>query len=189
MVAHKKRSWEVTMRIKRVLETLAVVALVMVFGAEAQAQLAKQGSFKTNSAGHWAGTNYAAGEGHIFWIGTNKGVVLNQAGRGFLHNASYVCPTTADIDGSNVETRGYCIYSDKDGDQIFVRAHAQSFSGGAGVEIQETKSNDVIIGGTGKYQGISGNTTCTYQDVAFRETGSYIEGEGVSACEGKYKLP
>jgi len=177
------------MRIKRVLETLVTVALLMGLGAQAQAQLAKQGSFTMNSAGHWAGTNYAVGEGHIFWIGTNKGVVLNKAGQGFLHNASYVCPTTADIDGPNVETRSYCIYTDQDGDQIFVRAHAKSYTGGAGVEIQETKSNDIIISGAGKYQGITGNITCTYQDVSFRETGSYIEGEGVSACKGKYKLP
>jgi len=177
------------MRIKTVLETLVMVALVLILGAEAQAQLAKQGTFQMNSAGHWQGTNYGVGKDHIFWIGTNKGVVLNKAGQGFLHNASYVCPATADIDGPKVETRDYCIYTDKDGDQIFLRAHSQSSTGGAGVEIQETKSNGVIIGGTGKYQGITGNTTCTYQDVALRETGSYIEGEGVSMCEGEYKLP
>ncbi len=177
------------MRTQNLLKTLAAVALVMVFGAQAQAQLAKQGTFKANIAGHWAGTNYAVGKDHIFWIGTNKGVVLNEAGRGFLHNASYVCPTTADIDGPNVETRSYCIYTDKDGDQIFVRGHSLSSTGGAGVEIQATKSNDVFTGGTGKYQGITGNVRCAYQDVAFRETGSYIEGEGVSACEGRYKLP
>jgi hypothetical protein len=177
------------MRIDKVLETLAVVGLVMVFGGEAQAQLAKQGAFKTNNAGHWAGTNYAVGKDHIFWIGTNKGVVLSKAGQGFLHNASYVCATTADIDGPDVVTRGYCIYTDQDSDQIFLRAHAQSSTGGAGVEIQETRSNDVFIGGSGKYQGISGNMRCTYQDVAFRETGSYIEGEGVFDCEGRYLLP
>lgn len=177
------------MRIKKVLETLAVVALVTGFGAEAHAQLAKEGTFKTDQAGHFAGTNYALGKDHIYWIGTDKGAVLNKAGKGFLHNASYVCPVTADIDGSRVETQGYCIYTDKDGDQIFMRAESLSSSGGAGVEVQETKTNDVFIGGTGKYQGISGTRSCTYKDVAFRETGSYIEGEGVYACEGKYKLP
>ncbi|UCH48891.1 MAG: hypothetical protein JSU95_03555 [Betaproteobacteria bacterium] len=176
------------MRIKIVLETLAVAALVMVFGGEAQAQLAKQGTFKTNQAGHWAGTNYAVGKDHIFWIGTNKGVVLNKKG-GFLHNASYVCATTADIDGPDVETGGYCIYTDEDSDQIFLRSHAQSTTGGAGAEITHTKSKDVFVGGTGKYQGIAGNMECTYQDVAFRETGSYIEGEGLFACEGRYRLP
>lgn len=73
------------------------------------------------------------------------GVSVNEKGSGMFHNLGMRCVSLIDvIDGKNYAS-GRCVEADADGDQIF---HTFENKAGAGAHI--------LIGGTGKYQGITG---------------------------------
>lgn len=78
------------------------------------------------------------------------GVSTNAKGRGMFHNLGMRCLATIEIEGGRAVSSGRCVDVDVDGDQIF---HTFENRGGTGAH--------VLIGGTGKYAGISGRQEFT----------------------------
>jgi hypothetical protein len=85
------------MRTKDTGGILAAVALVLLLGVHAEAQLAKQGTssgvhgWTLSSAGH------KVEEGHVFRHDVYKGTIFNDAEKGFLHESSNVCFGVTDL--------------------------------------------------------------------------------------------
>ena len=166
----------------------ALLSCVSVQAAEPA--LPKQGTFSADIGVFWIGKNYTMAETHTYWIGDAKGVILNRSGKGFLHQASVLFPAAADVIGDAVDLSGYAIATDKDGDKVFLRLSLKTTSGGAAKGVVEGTQGSVhIIGGTGKYKGISGKIEASYRDLSLRESGIVAEGEGLHHWQGEWKLP
>lgn len=70
----------------------------------------------------------------------------NDSGSGFMHNMAAFCIVQfVDNPGKPREGNGYCTFSDNDGDRIFEHYDYTT----------ENNGNATVIGGTGKYAGVS----------------------------------
>jgi hypothetical protein len=85
-----------------------------------------------------------------------------------FNNAAFHCVGATEIAGSEHLGHGLCTYSDKDGDQIMAKWEGKEPHAG----------HSTLVGGTGKFSGISGNSDWTVQaplkanDKFFRGIGS-----------------
>ncbi len=104
------------------------------------------------------------------------GVTFNEEGSGPLHLGKVACSVSTFSRSPINKSIGFCTYDDKDGDNIFVQYTGTSDAKG------EFKNVSDIIGGTGKFEGISGagSGRCTNTDK-----------KGEFPCSGKfdYRLP
>jgi len=132
---------------KTLLMVLGTVALVLLVGVTAEAQLPKQGTY-TGKLGWWAVGNVTEiGKNHIFWTGEFGAQFFNDAATGFMDGMSLRCPAVNDVvDGVSVSAHGYCVGTDKDGDKLVYVWQGEKFVG-----------TFQFTGGTGKYTGIKGN--------------------------------
>jgi hypothetical protein len=78
---------------------------------------------------------------------------------------------------------GYCVGTDVDGDQV-----AGNFSSEFAADAKTNNGTFTIMGGTGKYVGITGSNTYVADTSEFR-TGSDRTYAGFSVFQGTYKLP
>jgi hypothetical protein len=163
---------------RKVLALIAVSAALLLTSATlvAAEELAKRGTYSGVYGWTYSATVHQIEEGHLFIQDIYKGTFFNDAGKGFMHESSIVCPAVTDIVNGKGTARGYSICTDKDGDNIF------SVWEGKVVPGKEFKGTFQWIGGTGKYTGIQGNNT-------FRAT--MIEGtkEGRGIFNGEWRLP
>jgi hypothetical protein len=130
---------------------LAVVAGLM-FCASVAAQ-----DWKAVGEFGWFGVGKAhqIEKGHFYWVGEFSGTFFNDKGKGSLfHRAGVKCPAFFDADFNNKKGRagGYCIVTDTDGDQAYLTWQNQGDPASMPGTFRYT-------GGTGKYQGISGDNT------------------------------
>jgi len=91
-----------------------------------------------------------AGTGAIF---DETGITRNVKGEGPFHDMSVRCLYHRSTVGETVQFNGSCVETDKDGDNVFTTF--------------DTK-NHYIMGGTGKYKGITG--TVSFSVVALHGT-------------------
>ncbi|MEN0036837.1 MAG: hypothetical protein AAGC78_07200 [Cellvibrio sp.] len=82
---------------------------------------------------------------------TATGVTFNEKGSGPLHLGKSACSISSLTRKDINKVIGFCNFEDKDGDSIFVQ-----YSGKSNAKGEFSGEND-IIGGTGKFKGISGN--------------------------------
>lgn len=75
---------------------------------------------------------------------------------------------------------GRCVWTDEQGDQIFSRLRGESMQAGKRVV-------GTLTGGTGRYQGLEGEYSFTWQYVVPGEDG-LIQGRAVR-LEGRYRRP
>jgi hypothetical protein len=165
------------MHIKGILGTLAVVALMIMLGTHAEAQLAKQGTYAGKFGWHSMGdTTTLPDEGSSYWIGQFNGAFFNEAGSGFLHNTSVICPASASIvDGANFYM-GTCLITDQDGDNIVLTWNCSFNAEGA------CPGQFDWVHGTGKYTGITGKNTFTGFTI-------HKGPQGYSDWNGEWRLP
>jgi hypothetical protein len=144
------------MRMTRVFATMLVaVVAVTILGTSAEAQqLAKSGKY----SGKYLFTanvlkNREVEKDHFFYLAENEGIFMNDAGEGFLHGSSSICPVFGVITKAGFAGNGTCVLTDTDGDKAFLAWNCALNPGGncAG-PFQWT-------GGTGKYQGLKGNNS------------------------------
>ena len=156
---------------------LTAAALTLAAGAE-QGQLAKQGQF-SGKFGWWAvGKAYALGKDHVYWNGEFNGTFFNDAGHGFLHGSSLICPGYNELQaGISLASGGRCIGTDLDGDKLFV-----TWEGEKGTIPMKFGGTATIVGGTGKYSGIKGGWRFDASPVAGTE-------QGFGLFKGEWKLP
>ena len=109
------------------------------------------------------------------------GVTLNDAGEGFLHDASIhgmgaFHAVNGVMDGGD---RGFSVHFDTDGDQVFLTYLSQGSLGA-------TKATFKLVGGTGKYTGITGGGEWNWKSVTPAAEGTF---QGYMSAKGHYKLP
>ena len=107
---------------------------------------AKSGKFDFHTGWGFKADVINISENHMIGSGKAIGATFNDKGEGFLHNGEGACMVTFEVKEGKAENKGYCTWSDGDGDHIFT-----SFVG------DTVKGTNAITGGTGKYTGISGN--------------------------------
>lgn len=96
---------------------------------------------------------------HFYWVGEFSGTFFNDRGEGSLfHLAGVKCPAffDADFNKNKSNAAGYCIITDKEGDQAYLSWRNAGDSIGPGAKGPGTFD---YTGGTGKYKGISGTST------------------------------
>jgi hypothetical protein len=103
------------------------------------------------------------------------GVIFNNAGKGFMHKARVDCTLMNDVNQGRANANGTCVITDVDGDKVFLEWKC------AGA-MPACPGDERFVGGTGKYNGISGSS---------KFQGNFIgaTGAGWSDWNGDYKLP
>ncbi|MGA6826436.1 hypothetical protein ACO9S2_02360 [Nitrospira sp. NS4] len=137
-------------RFKRLMRSVAVVAALSVVALMGVAQ-AEEGTVKATAS--WEGQGYAfpVGEDQVYMVAVYAGVMFVDDGKGSLDAASIVCPGT--IDGNLAKGTktgdGRCVITDRDGDRVFARFTCSG-------DLQGCRGPFTIVGGTGKFAGITG---------------------------------
>lgn len=141
------------------LVTLAGLALSFGLGTPAHAE-----DWKVVGTFGWFGVGkaYEIDKGHIYWVGEFSGTFFNDKGKGSLFDKAAVkCPAHNDIDTIKKKNSyaGYCIITDTDGDQAYLK-----WQGGGDTKVGPGTWE--YTGGTGKYKDISGSN---YTFVGFNQ--------------------
>ncbi len=144
-------------------------------GASAQ-QLPKSGSINFHTGWKDTGTAIEVAAKRMQGQGMVTGATFNDKGAGPLHLGPANCSYTFIAIEGNGKTKGFCTFSDADGDRIFTDFTGTTAPDGQGNGINE------IIGGTGKYQGIQGKGPWKCK---------YMGGNGELQCAQSfdYRLP
>jgi len=112
--------------------------------------------------------------GHVLSQYERDGVFFNETGGTFLDTARYQVIGRGDKSQDGLTANGYKIFTMPDGSQIFAKFEGK-FSGGHLV------GTLMLIGGTGKYQGVKGHATWDLYKVTDKVSWDIVEGE--------YELP
>lgn len=109
-----------------------------------------------------------------------KAVYTNDAGQGFLHDATGRCLVMGTSDARVFHYNGYCTYVDLDGDLIY-----STFDIGRAGD-QPVKATKAYTGGTGKYAGLTGSADYTVTRLKNLDKGapSILEGH----VQGHYRI-
>jgi hypothetical protein len=161
---------------KGALGILIAMVLVLVFGANAEAQLPKQGAYSGHLGENGTGKVIELEKDHVFYVGEGGGTFFNDAGSGFLHLTAVICIAVGESKKSEtISENGNCVVTDKEGDKAFLAYKCKGAPRCQG-DFQWT-------GGTGKYTGIKGNNTFHY--------GPIMPGlsQGYSVWKGEWQLP
>ena len=78
------------MRMNRIWGTLAAIACVLGYGARAEAQLAKQGTYAGHFGWYAVGKTVELEPGHEFFLGEYSGTFLNDAGQGSENDSCHI---------------------------------------------------------------------------------------------------
>jgi hypothetical protein len=131
------------------------------------------------------------GTSKAFPLGPNRGymtwesfaVVISDTGEGLFHTATLRCMGANFTEKGSWEGEGYCAYTLKDGEKVFM---SFKMGGKTGTPMPPSQGASKMIGGTGKYSGIEGRTE--YTSYYLRPS-----AEGISQMYNKakiiYKLP
>ena len=142
-----------------VFATLAAAAFAVTASAQG---LPKSGTIRWHTAYMVVGEAQTVAEGHVQGHGDAMGVTYNDSGSGPLHQGPVSCFYTFFMINGRGDNQGYCSFGDADGDRIFT-----AFTGKVGAPEGDMGTN-VIVGGTGKYEGITGRGpwACKYTGTA-----------------------
>ena len=134
--------------------------------------LPKSGSISWHTGWRSVGEALEVAKGRVEGHGSVIGTSFNDKGSGPLHRGPAECVYTfLTLDGVG-PSKGYCAFGDADGDRIFTDWTGEGSSG-----------TNVIVGGTGKYSGITGSGPWT----GSAPTGTH--GGWVTMQRLDYKLP
>ncbi len=168
---------------------LAAVLLSPAFGATAQ-ELPRSGEFTVFFA-HLNPHPFGAvpvGDGNVAFALTYVTGSVNAAGTGFMHNFRGRCVglLTSNQAAGTSGLMGYCDWQDPYGDHIF-----ESFTTNGPVNRVEgplggVQSHGTFVGGTGRYEGITGEVAITVFGATATPDGyDQVIGQKV----GYYQLP
>ena len=139
------------------------------------ADLPKSGTYTAHFGWTFSGQVQELGANRVVYVGVLPGVIFNDAGKGFLHKARVDCTLFNDVNQGRANANGSCVVTDADGDKVFLEWKC------AGA-MPACPGDERFVGGTGKYNGISGSS---------KFQGNFIgaTGAGWSDWNGEYKLP
>ena len=152
------------------MKILHVFSIVLSFFFITVSSYAKSGKFDFHTGWSFKPDIVQISDNHMIGSGKALGATFNDKGEGFLHNGEGACVVSFEVKDGKGENKGYCTWSDSDGDHIFT-----SFVG------DTVQGTNTITGGTGKYTGISGNGPWVCKNFP----------NGASSCKQSltYKLP
>ena len=147
-----------------------IISIILAFTFLNINAYAKSGKFDFHTGWSFKPDVVTISDNHIIGSGKALGATFNDKGEGFLHNGEGACVVSFEVKDGKGENKGYCTWSDADGDHIFT-----SFVG------DTVQGENTITGGTGKYTGITGNGPWVCKNFA----------NGASSCKQSlsYKLP
>ena len=138
---------------KRIFSVLIGGLFALSFSAISSAQdLPKSGTINYHSGLACPSNVAKTPEGIMLGTGTCTGVTYNDSGSGPLHMGAAQCHFSFFVNNGDARNKGYCFWSDADGDRIFTDFHGDPSANNGGGE-----GVNVLAGGTGKYEGISGS--------------------------------
>jgi hypothetical protein len=154
----------------KLISALFAIALL---GAPATAQqTAKSGKYVGRFGAQVTGQPYELEKGHVFFLGTGRGVFFNDVSGGFIDKTEGVCAFSNDIvNGVSTGSHGYCTMTDKDGDKAFLGFE------GKGSTPESASGTFRWTGGTGKFSGLQGNNTWRLTTIG-NTTASWVVWEG-----------
>lgn len=152
----------------------AAVLAASTFAVFAQ-DLPRSGRYTALYAWTFSGQIQELGANRIAYVGMLPGVILNDAGKGFIHKARVDCTIVNDVNQGRAAANGTCVITDAEGDKGFITWKCAG-------QMPACPGDFLWTGGTGKYTGISG---------AGKFQGNFIgmTGAGWSDWNGEYKLP
>ena len=146
------------------LASVGLMAFCTQVGAES---LPKSGTINFHTGWKDTGNAMEVAAKRMQGQGVVTGATFNDKGAGPLHGGPANCSYTfIAIEGAG-KSKGYCTFSDADGDRIYTDFTGTSTPDGKGNGTNE------IIGGTGKYSGIQGSGPWKCQ---------YVGGNGEFHC-------
>ncbi len=143
-------------------------------------EMAKEGSS--------TGKNYVTGTFKVLPMGKEylqmnyegAGVIVDDTGKGFLHNAAiYALGAYQAVKGTFEET-GFMVITPTDGDKVYATYK------GSGTLGKVAKGTWTYVGGTGKYVGIEGGGEFTRYSLQNATKGVWTS---ITLTKGNYKLP
>jgi len=167
---------------KIILASVLTLVLLVAFGQAATARdLPKQGTFSAKDYGQFTGKVIAMGEKRVHCTYEGIGTVVNDAGKGFLHDAgSHILGQLHAVNGNKELETGFIVYTDADGDKVYLTYDWK------GIAFKSSEGTGTFVGGTGKYTGITGSCEMTWRPTPSAKKDS---SHGVSTLKGHYKLP
>ena len=138
---------------KRITTVLLAAVFAVFLGkialADGHGHLAKSGTISWMTGWVFEASDYAPqADGYLIGNGSARGATFNTNGSGPLHQGRATCVVTFIVTPDGATNKGNCFFGDQDGDRIFT-----SFTG----DVAANKGTNIIVGGTGKYAGISGS--------------------------------
>ena len=170
---------------KIILTSVLSLTLLIAFGSIANAQLAKEGTFSVKfiADGRYTIVNAATTtQKRMQFNHEGHGLALNDAGEGFLHDTSFhEAGAFHAVNGVYDEAgdRGFFVFFDSDKDQVLLTYVAHG-------SLAATTATFKLVGGTGKYDGITGGGKWTWKSVTPADEGTF---QGYISATGDYKLP
>ena len=151
-------------------------AFAMLSGAAVGQQLPKSGSINFHTGWKDTGAAIEVAAKRMQGQGMVTGATFNDKGAGPLHMGPANCSYTFIAVDGHGKTKGFCAFSDADGDRVFTDFTGTTAPDGQGSGVNE------IIGGTGKYDGIQGSGPWKCK---------YMGGNGELQCAQRldYRLP
>jgi hypothetical protein len=138
--------------------------------------------------GSSTGKNYLSGTFKVLPMGEERlqmnyegaGVIVDDTGKGLLHNAAtYILGALHAVKGTFEET-GFMVITPTDGDKVYATYK------GSGTLGKGAKGTWTYVGGTGKYVGIEGAGEFTRYGLQNATEGVWTS---MSLTKGNYKLP
>ncbi len=163
--------------------TLVCLGLPVQAGAEEEA-------LKAMAVWHGDGQLYDIGENRALFVGEYRGILFVEDGKGRLDAATMVCPGTVEtnLEAGSTTGDGRCIMTGREGNKVFAK---WSCSG----NVIMCKGTFTFTGGTGNFQGITGDNEFMARTALIQLTG-IGPGEGLREAVGlaiwpqlRYKLP
>ena len=161
-------------RITPIVSLLALAAFCLTSSATA-GDLPKSGKYSGHYGWTFTGQVQQLGEDRTIYAGVVPGVMFNDKGKGFMHKSRVDCTILNDVNKGRANANGTCVVTDADGDKIFVEWQCTG-------KMPACPGTERFVGGTGKYNGITGKQT--FQGNFIGDTGA-----GWSDWKGEWKLP
>jgi len=133
--------------------TSLLIAILLAFPA-ALASAAEEGAVNALATWQGEGRLFKTGPQQALFVGAFLGILFVENNQGDLHAAQILCPGSLDIDlGTGAQAgEGRCIITSRAKDRVFARWTC------AGVHLQGCAGTFTLTGGTGRFQGITGES-------------------------------
>jgi hypothetical protein len=159
-----------------------VTALIMGVASQVAAQMKKEGTFSGTYAGYGTCKNMAVGKERLLFVCEENGFAITD---GFLDHTTLHCWVFGDFAKGMGAPHGTCVGTDPTGDQIYWDFVLERNA----LDVKSARGTITLMGGTGKYAGISGEFPYENDYGAFRTAVEGTYASRIAAFQGSYKLP